>query len=176
MRNLDRSWIFFENEILLVFIYKKVRNFPSLLARCSREIFESSEVGEKRQLLNLVFQNLQLRGVNLSVSVQEPFLTMLDCKDHPTNWRWRDSNSRAKRTSHPWLHAYRLLSWSDHAGRRPTIDHRSFENLDTLCSKEKQRITPGCMTIAPKLLVGRWAIGTYERLSCKKFLVNFFAN
>jgi hypothetical protein len=43
-------------------------------------------VGEKRQLLNLVFQNLQLRGVNLSVSVQEPFLTMLDCKDHPTNW------------------------------------------------------------------------------------------
>jgi DNA invertase Pin-like site-specific DNA recombinase len=63
------------------------------LAARAREIFESSEVGEKRQLLNLVFQNLQLRGVNLSVSVQEPFLTMLDCKNHPTNWRWRESNS-----------------------------------------------------------------------------------
>lgn len=64
------------------------------LAARAGEIFESSEVGEKRQLLNLVFQNLQLRGVNLSVSVQEPFLTMLDCKNHPTNWRWRESNSR----------------------------------------------------------------------------------
>ena len=51
------------------------------LAARAREIFESSEVGEKRQLLNLVFQNLQLRGVNLSVSVQEPFLTMLDYKE-----------------------------------------------------------------------------------------------
>jgi site-specific DNA recombinase len=64
------------------------------LAARAREIFESSEVDEKRQLLSLVFQNLQLRGVNLSVSVQEPFLTMLDCKNHPTNWRWRESNSR----------------------------------------------------------------------------------
>ena len=64
-----------------------------LVAR-AQKIFESSEVGEKRQLLNLVFQNLQLRGINLSVSVQEPFLTMLDCKDCPTNWRWRESNSR----------------------------------------------------------------------------------
>lgn len=64
------------------------------LAARARKIFESSEVDEKRQLLSLVFQNLQLRGVNLSVSVQEPFLTMLDCKDHPTNWRWRESNSR----------------------------------------------------------------------------------
>jgi hypothetical protein len=61
------------------------------LAARAREIFESSEVDEKRQLMNLVFQNLQLRGVNLSVSVQEPFLTMLDCKNHPTNWRWRDA-------------------------------------------------------------------------------------
>ena len=64
------------------------------LAARAREIFESSEVDEKRQLLNLVFQNLQLRGVNLSVSVQEPFLTMIGYKEHPTNWRWRESNSR----------------------------------------------------------------------------------
>lgn len=62
------------------------------LAARAREIFESSEGGEKRQLLNLVFQNLQLRGVNLSVSVQEPFLTMIGYKEHPTNWRWRESN------------------------------------------------------------------------------------
>lgn len=63
------------------------------LAARAREIFESSEVDEKRQLLSLVFQNLQLRGVNLSVSVQEPFLTMIGYKEHPTNWRWRESNT-----------------------------------------------------------------------------------
>ncbi len=39
------------------------------LAARAKEIFLSSEVDEKRQLLSLVFQNLQLRGVNLSVSV-----------------------------------------------------------------------------------------------------------
>ncbi len=70
------------------------------LAARAKEIFLSSEVDEKRQLLSLVFQNLQLRGVNLSVSVQEPFLTMLDCKDHPMSWRWRESNSR------PWQTPY----------------------------------------------------------------------
>lgn len=64
------------------------------LASRAREIFESSEVGEKRQLLNLMFQNLQLRDVNLSVQVTEPFKTMADYKECPTNWRWRESNSR----------------------------------------------------------------------------------
>ena len=64
------------------------------LAARAREIFESSEVDEKRQLLNLVFQNLQLRDVNLSVQVAEPFLTMIGYKECPTNWRWRESNSR----------------------------------------------------------------------------------
>jgi hypothetical protein len=44
--------------------------------------FESSEVSEKRQLLNLVFQNLQLKDVNLSVQVTEPFKTMVDYKEH----------------------------------------------------------------------------------------------
>lgn len=67
-------------------------NMVFSLAARAKEIFLSSEVEEKRQLLGLVFQNLQLRDVNLSVSVQEPFLTMLDCKDHPTSWRWRESN------------------------------------------------------------------------------------
>ena len=64
------------------------------LASRAREIFESSEVSEKRQLLHLMFQNLQLRDVNLSVQVTEPFKTMVDYKECPTNWRWRESNSR----------------------------------------------------------------------------------
>ena len=64
------------------------------LAARAREIFESSEVEEKRQLLNLVFQNLQLRELNLSVQVHEPFEMMMDYKKCPMNWRWRESNSR----------------------------------------------------------------------------------
>jgi hypothetical protein len=40
------------------------------LARQAREIFESSEVGEKRQLLNFVFQNL--KDKKLSVTLLKP--------------------------------------------------------------------------------------------------------
>ena len=53
------------------------------LAARTREIFESSEVSEKRQLLNLVFQNLQLRGTSLLLQVAELFLAMLDFKNRP---------------------------------------------------------------------------------------------
>jgi hypothetical protein len=49
----------------------------------ARETFESSEVDEKRQLLDLVFQNLQLKDGSFSLSVREPFLTMLDFKNRP---------------------------------------------------------------------------------------------
>lgn len=43
------------------------------LARRAREIFESSEVDEKRQLLNFVFQNLDLKDKRLSITLREPF-------------------------------------------------------------------------------------------------------
>ena len=64
------------------------------LAARAREIFESSEVDEKRQLLDLAFQNLQLKDGSLSVSVREPFLTMLDFKNRPGEWGRLDSNQR----------------------------------------------------------------------------------
>jgi hypothetical protein len=38
-----------------------------------------------------LFQSLQLRDVNLSAQVTEPFKTMVDYKECPTNWRWRDA-------------------------------------------------------------------------------------
>ena len=44
-------------------------NLVMNLAARAREIFESSEVGEKRQLLDLVFQNLRLKNGSLSFSV-----------------------------------------------------------------------------------------------------------
>jgi len=68
-------------------------NMVLKLAAKARELFESSEVDEKRGLLNLVFQNLQLKDVSLSVQVHEPFKMMMDYKECPTNWRWRESNS-----------------------------------------------------------------------------------
>ncbi len=70
----------------------------------AREIFESSEVTEKRQLLNLVFQNLQLRDVNLSVQVTESFKTMVDYKECPTNWRWRDAFRTFDWRNIRWMH------------------------------------------------------------------------
>ena len=69
-------------------------NLVLKLASKASELFESSEVEEKRQLLNFVFQNLKLRDLSLSIQVHEPFNTMMDYKECPTNWRWRESNSR----------------------------------------------------------------------------------
>ena len=69
-------------------------NMVMNLATRAREIFESSEVDEKRQLLDLVFQNLQLKDGSLSFSVREPFLTMLDFKNRPKGWERPDSNRR----------------------------------------------------------------------------------
>lgn len=80
-------------------------NLVMNFAARAREIFESSEVEEKRQLLGLVFQNLQLKDATLSVSVQEPFLTMMDFKNRPGEWGrldgfrtfdWRKLGGRAK--------------------------------------------------------------------------------
>jgi len=41
-------------------------NMVMNLAARAREIFESSEVDEKRELLNLVFQNLKLEGKKMA--------------------------------------------------------------------------------------------------------------
>ena len=68
-------------------------NMVMNLAARAREIFESSEVDEKRQLLNFVFQNLQLKDGSLSFSVREPFLTMMDFKNRPKEWGRCDSDT-----------------------------------------------------------------------------------
>ncbi len=68
------------------------------LAAHAREIFESSEADEKRQPLDLAFQNLQLKDGSFSVSVREPFLTMMDFKNRPGKWGRLDSNQRSRET------------------------------------------------------------------------------
>ncbi len=69
-------------------------NMVLTLAARAKELFESSEVDEKRQLLNFVFQNLKLDKKTLLIHTHEPFTTMMLYKQCPTNWRWRESNSR----------------------------------------------------------------------------------
>lgn len=69
-------------------------NMVMNLAARAREIFESSEVDEKRQLLNFVFQNLKLDGKNLSIDTCELFTTLVDYKQCPKGWGQLDSNQR----------------------------------------------------------------------------------
>lgn len=58
------------------------------------DLFKSSEVEEKRQLIKLVLSNLRLSGKNLVFNAAKPFDLILDCTDHQV-WRARqDSNLR----------------------------------------------------------------------------------
>jgi site-specific DNA recombinase len=61
-------------------------NMVMNLSACAKEIFESSEVDEKRQLLNFVFQNLKLDGKNLSIDACELFITLVDYKKSSKGW------------------------------------------------------------------------------------------
>ncbi|MFA7157379.1 MAG: hypothetical protein WC123_06800 [Bacilli bacterium] len=48
------------------------------LAQRAPEIFESSEPEEKRQLVNFVFQNLELDGKKLLFKTKKPFERVLE--------------------------------------------------------------------------------------------------
>ncbi len=74
-------------------------NLVMNLALRAREIFESSEVGEKHELLNLVFQNLELKDGSFSLSVREPFLSMMEFKKRPEEWERPDSNWRRPKSA-----------------------------------------------------------------------------
>ena len=78
------------------------------LAKRAWEIFESSEVDEKRQFLNFVFQNLKLDGKTLLITLREPFHLFIQVKDSPGTWGWLDSNQRRPKSrdsqSHPLPH------------------------------------------------------------------------
>ncbi len=64
------------------------------LAKRAKELFESSKLSEKQQLLNLVFSNLKLDGKKLLVTLREPFLTLCAMSHQPANLRVWDSNPR----------------------------------------------------------------------------------
>ena len=52
---------------------------------------ESSEVEEKRQLLNFVVQNLILDGEKLVYTLREPFSMITKMKDCPNGWGQLDA-------------------------------------------------------------------------------------
>ena len=60
------------------------------LAQKALGIFESSEVNEKRQLLNFLLQNLKLQGKKLLFELKTPLDTVLEANKCSTLLRWLD--------------------------------------------------------------------------------------
>ncbi len=55
------------------------------LTKRAKELFMSSKMGEKQQLLDLVFSNLKLDGKKLLVTLREPFLTLSTMPHQPVS-------------------------------------------------------------------------------------------
>ena len=53
-----------------------------------KNIFNSSEVAEQRQIVNLVFQNFSLQGKNFSFNTKTPFKEVLECGISVNNVSW----------------------------------------------------------------------------------------
>ena len=58
------------------------------------DLFQSSEVEEKRQLIKLILSNLCLSGKNLVFDAIKPFDLILNCSDHQVWYARQDSNLR----------------------------------------------------------------------------------
>ncbi|NGX26226.1 MAG: hypothetical protein K940chlam6_00141 [Chlamydiae bacterium] len=77
------------------------------LTKSAREIYESSKVEEKRQILNFVFSNLEMKDKKPIITLRESFDKLLAVSDRPTyrkrrtltleGLRWRASNGRCPR-------------------------------------------------------------------------------
>jgi hypothetical protein len=61
------------------------------LSRRIGEIFESSEVEEKRAILNFLLQNPVVNGKNLEFSLKKPFDTVLELSTCPTWLAWAEA-------------------------------------------------------------------------------------
>ena len=62
------------------------------LASRAAELFERSNIDERRQLLAFVFSNLNLRGKKLEFSMRSPFDLMVGREDYPSWLGDLDSN------------------------------------------------------------------------------------
>lgn len=64
------------------------------LAQKTRELFVSSNLEEKQQLLKLMFSNLKLNGEKLHVELKEPFYNIAKLPNQPDWLGRKDSNLR----------------------------------------------------------------------------------
>lgn len=62
------------------------------IASMAYELFESSNIEQKRKLINYVFSNLELEGVTLRYSLRKPFDLMVDCSTRSEWLGHKDSN------------------------------------------------------------------------------------
>jgi len=74
-----------------------------LLDICSRayELFEISKVEQKRQLINFVLSNLQLRGKTLEFELKKPFdvlVNIQNCKNR-SEWLGREDSNHSNLSS-----------------------------------------------------------------------------
>jgi len=69
----------------------------TLLNLCSRapELFESSKVEQKRQLINFLLSNLKLRDKNLEFTLKKPFDVLVNL-DYRSNWLATVDNVKTK--------------------------------------------------------------------------------
>ena len=67
-------------------------NMVMKLAKNAYEIFKSSEIPEKRKLLNFLIQNAKLEGENLQFELKAPFDTVLNVDGRQEWLRGQDSN------------------------------------------------------------------------------------
>ena len=59
--------------------FKITVNTVLSIASKAYELFESSNIEQKRKLINYVFSNLELEGATLRYSLKKPFDLMVDC-------------------------------------------------------------------------------------------------
>ena len=64
------------------------------LAKRAKDIYESSKVEEKRQILNFLFSNLEMKDKKAIITLREPFDRLVAVSDHPECRKRRDSNPR----------------------------------------------------------------------------------
>lgn len=74
--------------------FKITVNTVLSIASKAYELFESSNIEQKRKLINFMFSNLELEGATLRYSLKNPFDLMVDCTTHNDWLRRRDSNPR----------------------------------------------------------------------------------
>ncbi len=66
------------------------------LASKSYELFKSSEIDEKRRIVNMVFQNLEMDGKKLEFSARKPFDMFLNVNSYKEWLPGKDSNLRPR--------------------------------------------------------------------------------